>query len=112
MSAVLTRMGYCLRAPTCSSRCAVVYGKQLGTWRDRLKRWHSSPKSEKVPSTESVELSETDKGATKESGSDNGVDDNPLSKLIKERDETVAQQKAEIEELNVCTIDVYYLLLW
>ena len=99
MSTVLTRMGYCLRAPSCSTRYIVVYGKQLGTWRDRLKRWHSSPKSENKPSTESTE---TDKGAAKDSDSaDNGVDDNPLSKLVKERDDTIAQQKTELEELNV-----------
>ena len=80
----------------------MIYGKQLGTWRDRLKRWHSSPKSEKEPSTESTESTEADKGAAKDSDSaDNGVDDNPLAKLVKERDDMIAQQKTELEELNV-----------
>ena len=80
----------------------MVYGKQLATWRDRLKRWHSSPKSEKEPTTESA--SETDTVTTKDSNSDNGVDDNPLSQLVAERDETIAKQKAELEELNVWKI--------
>ena len=100
MSTLLNRVNYCLRTPSYSSRYAVVYGKQLATWRDHLKRWHSSPKSEKDSST-TESASETDTAAAKDGCSDNGVDDNPLSQLVAERDETIAKQKAELEELNV-----------
>lgn len=103
MSTLFTRVSYCLRAPTCSSRYAVVYGKQLATWRDRLKRWHSSPKSEKeqAAATKTESFTETDTIATKDSNPDDGVDDNPLSQLVKEKDEMIAKQKTELEELNV-----------
>lgn len=105
MSTLLTRVSYCLRAPSCSSRYATVYGKQLATWTDRLKRWHSSPKSENEPtSTKSNEKSNTEEADTvtsKDGSSDNGADDNPLSRLVKEKDEIIAKQKAELEELNV-----------
>ena len=96
MSALLNRLSYCLHVPSCPNRHAVVYGKQLATWSDSLKRWHSSPKSEKEqPTTESVSE------PTKDSSSDDGAGDNTLSQLVAERDETIEKQKAELEELNV-----------
>ena len=95
MSTLLTRVSYSLRVPSCLSRCTVVYGKQLTTWSDRLKRWHSSPKSEK-DTTAKESSTETDSA-----NSDNGVDGNQLSQLSDERDEMIAKQKAELEELNV-----------
>ena len=78
----------------------MIYGKQLATWRDRLKRWHSSPKSEKEPST-TESTTETETVATKDGNSDDGVEDNPLSKLVEEKDKMIAKQSAELEELNV-----------
>ena len=96
MSALLNRVSHCLRVPPCSSRYTVVYGKQLATWRDRLKRWHSSPKSENEPTTETA-----DTVSTKDSRSDDGADDDPLTRLVAEKDEMIAKQKTELEELNV-----------
>ena len=101
MSALLSRVNYCLRVPSCSSRYTVVYGKQLATWRDRLKRWNSSPdnsnNNNSIPKEQATETP-----TTKDSNSVNGVvDDNPLSEVIKEKDELITSQKAELEELNV-----------
>lgn len=102
MSSLLTRVSYCLRSPSCPSRYTVVYGKQLATRRDRLKRWHSSPKSENETTTaDSRESTAEADSVTKDSSSNDGVEDNPLSQLVKERDETIAKQKAELEGLNV-----------
>ena len=96
MSVLLNRVSHCLRAPPCSSRYTVVYGKQLATWRDRLKRWHSSPKSEKQPTPETA--SDT---ASNKSSCDDGADESPLTQLVAEKDEMIAKQKTELEELNV-----------
>ena len=97
MSSLVTRVNFCLRTPSCSSRCTAVYGKQLATWADRLKRWRSSPKSEKEPTATESSTTADD---TIDNSSGNGVDD-PSSKLVKEKEEMIAKQKAELEELNV-----------
>lgn len=103
MNTLLIRASYSLRPPSCSSRYAVVYGKQLTTWTDRLRRWRSSPQSEN-DSTNTAEAANTEADAiatTKDGNSDNGLDDNPLSQLVKEKDEVITKQRAELEELNV-----------
>jgi len=108
MSALSSRVNYCLRVPSCSSRYAVVCGKQLATWRDRFKRWNSSPDNSNNNSSPKLEkelATEVGKAATTEAETAkdiNGiVDDSPLSEVVKQKDEMIANQKAELEELNV-----------
>ena len=95
MSTLLNRMSYCLRVPSCTSRHSIVYGKKLATWTDRLKRWNSSPKSDNEPPAEQS------KETSSKASTENEVDENPLAKVVKEKEETIAKQTTELEDLQV-----------
>ena len=97
MSSLLNRVSYCLRVPSCTSRHSLVYGKKLATWTDRLKRWNSTPKSDNEASTAAEQSQENSSDASTESE----IAENPLTKVVKEKEETIEKQKAELEDLHV-----------
>lgn len=103
MSSLLNRMSYCLRVPSCTSRHSIVYGKKLATWTDRLKRWNSSPNSDNKTSAAATEQSNE---TSSESSTENEVDENPLAKVVKEKEETITKQATELEELQVSAVPV------
>jgi len=80
-----------------------VYGKKLATWTDRLKRWNSSPNSDNKTSAAATEQSNE---TSSESSTENEVDENPLAKVVKEKEETITKQATELEELQVSAVPV------